>query len=165
MRVGFAGRAALATLLVVALLAPSTGATLPAEPTRDEYVDAAEPICRTNVNANKRIFKGAKGEVKRGKLKKASVHFLKAANAFNRTITQLAALPQPPTDAAKLGTWLGLLRTERDFVRKIGKALAAEKKPKAESLSVALNRNSSKANNAVLSFGFDFCRLEPSRFG
>lgn len=165
MRVGFAGRTVLGALLVAALLAPSAGAALPAEPTREEYVDAAEPICKTNVKANKQIFKGAKAEVKRGELKKASSHFLKAANAFNRTIVQLAALPQPPADAAKLGTWLGLLRAERDLVRKIGKALAAERKPKAESLSVQLNRNSTKANNAVISFGFDYCRIEPSRFG
>ena len=28
-----------------------------------------------------------------------------------------------------------------------------------------LNRNSNLANNAVLGFGFDYCRIDPSRFG
>ncbi|MBK5219569.1 MAG: hypothetical protein JJE35_07270 [Thermoleophilia bacterium] len=150
-------------LLVLCALVPVAAAAEPSE--REAYVDHAEPICKTNVLANKRIFKGAKGEVKRDELKKASTHFSRAATAFAKTIRQLDPLPKPPTDAAKLSAWIGLLEDERDLIKKIGKALAAEKKGKAESYSVDLNRNSSKANNAVLSFGFDYCRIEPSRFG
>ncbi|HEX3293620.1 MAG TPA: hypothetical protein VHR38_07760 [Solirubrobacterales bacterium] len=137
-----------------------------AEPTeREAYVDQAEPICKTNVLANKRIFKGAKGEVKRGELKKAARHFSRAATAFAKTIRQLDAIPKPASDEAKLSGWIDLLEDERDLIKKIGTALAAEQRNKAESYSVDLNRNSSKANNAVLPFGFDYCRIEPSRFG
>lgn len=150
-------------LVVLSTLVPIATAAEPSE--REAYVEQAEPICKSNVLANKRIFKGAKGEVKRGELKKASTHFSRAATAFAKTIRQLDAIPKPPADAAKLTTWIGLLKDERDLIKKIGKALAAEKKGKAEAYSVDLNRNSSKANNAVLSFGFDYCRIEPSRFG
>ncbi len=161
-------RGTLAGIVVAAMLvsvASAAAAALPAEPTRDQYVDAAEPICKSNVQANKRIFKGAEGKVKRGELKQASRHFLRAATAFNKTIRQLAVLPRPPADGAKLKKWLGLLRTERNIIRGIGRALAANKKRRAESRSLELNRNSSKANNSVLAFGFDYCRIEPSRFG
>jgi hypothetical protein len=153
---------------MLALQAParlSSAAELPPEPTREEYVEAAEPICQSNVHANRKIFKGAKGEVKRGELRKAAGHFFRAANAFNRAIRQLKALPRPPADKSKLGKWLGLLGKESTLVRKIGKALNAEKRHRAESLSVELNRNSNRANNSVLSFGFDYCRIESSRFG
>jgi len=142
-------------------------AALGAEPESEQeaYVELAEPICKTNVLANKRIFKGAKAEVKAGKLKLASRHFFRAATAFTKTIRQLDALPRPPADEAKLTRWLDLLRDEKDLIREIGKALAAENRHKAQALSVDLNRNSNKANGAVLGFGFDFCLINPSRFG
>lgn len=153
-------------------LAAIAGAVLVAAPlasaeeiSREEFVSRAEPICKTNVEANKRIFKGAKGEVKAGELKKASAHFSRAATAFAKTINQLEAVPQPTADAAKLDQWLGYLRDEKDFIQKIGVALAKEQRHKAESISVKLNRNSTRANNVVLGFGFDYCRIDPARFG
>ena len=157
------GLGVLGVVLAAALLsAPSVGA---AEITRDEYKALVEPICKRNVLANKRIFKGAKGEVKAGKLKLASKHFFRASTAFAETIRELAAVPQPTADEARLGKWLDLLRTVKDVIRKIGKSLAAEQRNKAESLSVELDRNSRKANNTVLSFQFDYCRIDSSRFG
>jgi hypothetical protein len=160
-------RALLAVLaLVVGIAAaPSVAASEEAsEVTRSEYVERAEPICKRNVLANKRIFKGTKAEVKAGKLKQASRHFARAATAFSKTIGQLAALQAPADDSARIERWLDLLRHGRDLIRRIGKALAAGDKHRAESYAVDLNRNSSKANNTVLSFGFDYCRIEPSRF-
>lgn len=155
------GVAAVAVLLATALPA----AALEGEDPRGEYVERAEPVCKRNVLANKKIFKNTRKLVKEGKLKRASRDFLRASRAFARTIRQLAAIPRPPADAARLGKWLGLLRKEKRLIQKIGGALAAEKKHRAESYSVDLNRNSNRANNTVLAFGFDYCRIEPSRFG
>jgi hypothetical protein len=152
--------AAVAVLLAAAV--PLAGA---AELSREEYVARAEPICKTNVLANKRIFKGAKAEVKAGELKKASTHFFRAATAFAKTIGQLEAVPRPEADEARLAKWLGYLRTEKNLIQKVGRALAANDKHKAESYSVDLNHNSNLANNTVLGFGFDYCRIDPSRFG
>jgi hypothetical protein len=151
-------------LLSLCLLTSAAFAAEPGEE-RDEYVAKAEPICKTNVLANKKIFKGAKTEVKDGELKRASKHFSRAATAFGKTIRQLAAIPQPPADSAKLTKWIGLLKDEKVLIEKIGRALQAENKHKAESISVDLNHNSNVANNTVLSFGFNYCRIEPSRFG
>jgi hypothetical protein len=153
------GVCALATSLLLVSLASAE------ELTREEYAARAEPICKTNVLANKRIFKGAKGEVKAGELKLASTHFFRAATAFGRTINQLEAVPPPVADEARLVKWLGLLSDERAMIEKIGRALANGDKHKASSYSVDLNRNSNLANNAVLGFGFDYCRIDPGRFG
>ncbi len=139
-------------------------AAFAAEVSRDEYVAQVEPICKRNVEANKRIFDGAKEEVKAGELKRASKHFLRAATALEGTIAQLKRVPQPTTDEAKLQKWIGYLEVESDYFKRIGDALAAGKKAKAQSLSVRLNRNSNLANNTVLAFGFKFCRIDPSRF-
>jgi hypothetical protein len=151
--------AALAAMLFAAPLAEAE------ELTREEYVARAEPICKANVEANKRIFDGAKREVKEGKLKKASRHFFRAAAAFGRTNRQLKEVPRPAADEEKLTRWFGYLEAEKELIRRIGVALAHEERRKAESISVKLNRNSTRANNAVLGFGFDYCRIDASRFG
>lgn len=146
----------------------SVGAISPAgaaEIDRHEYTALAEPICKTNVLANKRIFKGVKGKVKAGELKSASTHFFRAATAFDRTIDQLEKVPMPTADETRLAKWFGLLRDGKAIIEKIGRALAKEDRHKAGSYSVDLNRNSSAANNAVLGFGFDYCRIDPGRFG
>jgi hypothetical protein len=147
--------------MALAIAAPSAGA---AETTREEYRARVEPICKANTQANEKIFKGAKEEVKAKELKKAAGHFSRATAAFEKTIKQLAAVPPPPADAAKLGKWIGYLEAEASFLGKIGKALAAEQKAQAQTYSVRLNRNSNLANNTVLAFGFDYCRIDPSRF-
>lgn len=147
----------LGTLLVV----PAVQAT---ELTRDEYVKRVEPICKRNTEANKRIFAGAKEEVKAGKLKLAATHFARARTALEKTVKQLAAVPEPPADEAKLAKWISYLEKESAYIGKIGRALAQGNKGKAQTLSVQLNRNSNLANNSVLAFGFTYCRLDPSRF-
>lgn len=153
------GVALLATAAAPALAETAEG------PTREQYVERAEPICKRNVLANKRIFRGAKGEVRRGELKKASGHFFRASRAFGKTIGQLVRVPRPAADLTRLKKWFGLLRKEKGLILKIGKALRAGKKRQAESVSLELNRNSNRANNTVLPLGFDYCRLEQSRFG
>lgn len=158
-------RLSLALGVVALMLAQGAVLASAAEVSREEWVAKVEPICKTNVLANKRIFKGAKGEVKKGELKKASTHFTRAATAFAKTTKQIEAVPQPTADEAKIANWLRYLRKETNYVRSIGKALAAEKRHKAESISVELNRNSTRANNAALGFDFDYCRIDPARFG
>lgn len=153
---------AVGVLGLLALVAvPLAGA---AEISRDEYVARVEPICKKNTEANVRIFKGAKEEVKAGELKKGSTHFFRAATALEKTIKQLEAVPRPTADEAKLTKWIGYLKSESSYFIRIGKALAQGDKAKAQNLSVRLNRNSNLANNSVLGFGFDHCRIDPTRF-
>jgi hypothetical protein len=149
------------TLLVLLAVVPLAGA---AELTRDEYVARVEPICKRNTEANQRIFAGAKEEVKSGRLKQASTHFSRAVVAFEKAIKQLQVVPKPAADEAKLEKWIGYLEVENRYLGKIGGALAAGQEGKAQTLSVRLNRNSNLANNSVLAFGFNYCRINPSRF-
>jgi len=135
-----------------------------AEPTRDEYATAVEPICKTNSEANSRILKGVKGQVKSGQLAPAGKRFIRASTALGRTIGQIAKVPQPPADKAKLTKWIGYLKREQSYLRKIGKYLKAGKKGKAQHEAVELSSNNSRANNTVVGFGFHQCRIESSRF-
>ena len=151
-------------VMIVPVLVLCVSLAQAADLTRDEYVARVEPICKQSTEANQRIFAGAKEEVKSGKLKLASTHFVRAEAALDKTIRRLRSVPEPVADEAKLDKWLGYLETESEYLGRIGKALARGDKGKAQTLSVQLNRNSNLANNSVLAFGFTYCKLEPSRF-
>lgn len=134
------------------------------EVTRESYKEAVEPICKTNTQANERILKGVRKEVKEGQLKLAGTKFSKAATALKRTLTQLKAVPQPSADEAKLAKWLGYVSLEVSLFQKTAKELKAENKSGAQATVIRLTHNANQANNQVLGFEFHYCRFEPSKF-
>lgn len=159
------GRTRVAAAAAAFAIAVSLGATaFAADITREDYAARAEPICKVNTQANKKIFKGVQGMVNRNKLGPASKRFKRASASLRRTINRLAALPQPTGDEARLAKWLKHLKIQRNFLAKIGKALSAGNKFQAQSFIFRLRRNGNLANNTVLAFEFNFCRIDPSRF-
>jgi hypothetical protein len=150
----------LAAVLVVAF----ASLALAAEITRGEYKEQVEPICQANTKANEKILSGVRQEVKQGKLKQAATKFQKAATALKATHRELVAVPQPTADEARLGKWLGYVETEASLFESAAKALKAGNKNKAESYVVKLTHNATLANSTVLSFGFHYCKLQPSKF-
>ena len=154
----------LALAAVVALLVVVPVALAAEKTPTDEYVERFEPICKVNTDANSRILKGVKEQVKQDKLEPAGKRFIRAATALGKTVTQIAAVPQPSEDAAKLTKWVGYLKQEKTFLQKIGSALKADDKYHAQKLAVELNKNNTKANNTVISFPFDECRIDSSKF-
>jgi hypothetical protein len=158
-------RRAVAVLFAGACLAllALAGLALAAEVGRPEYVAAIEPICKANTQANERIFAGVQKEVMEGKLKTAAVRFTKAA-ALERTRRELAAVPQPAADKARLSKWLGYVKGEVGFFEATARKLKAGDKASAEPMSVKLTPEAALANDQVLAFEFTYCRAEPSRF-
>jgi hypothetical protein len=146
------------------LLLSGASLAMAEEVTRDTYKAAVEPICKTDTQANEKILKGVRQEVKAGKLKAAGTQFQKAAAALKQAYTQLKAVPQPAADTAKLGKWLAYVKTEAELFEEAAKALKANNKTKAQTIVVKLTHNANLANNQVLSFGFRYCKLEPSKF-
>jgi lipopolysaccharide biosynthesis regulator YciM len=151
-----------AFVLAFALLAaPFAQAT---EVTRESYKEAVEPICKTNVQANERILKNVRANVKAGKLKLAATQFTKAANALHKAIPQLKAVPQPTADKANLAKWLKYIEEEEGYFRQIAKKLKAGDKNGATAMQIRLSHTANQANNQVLAFEFKYCRVEPSKF-
>jgi hypothetical protein len=148
-------------LLALTLFVTSASA---AELTRDEYKAQVEPICKTNKEASDRILTGVTKLVKRGKLDKAGQAFAKAANALEKAQKQLAAVPQPSADAAKLTKWLSEIKAESALMRTISMKFKAGDKGKATSLAVKLQNNANKANNQVIAFRFNYCHIDPSKY-
>jgi len=135
-----------------------------AEPTRESFTAEAEPICKADTKANERILAGVRDLVKKGKFKPAAAKFEKAAKALAQAHDELAALPQPPADKAKLTKWLSYVDQEVGYFEQAAKKLRAGKKSAASQIVVRLNHTAVLANNQVIAFNFKYCKLEPSRF-
>lgn len=154
-----------ATLGVAALLTVAFASlAMAAEISRTEYKEQVEPICQANTEANEKILSGVRAEVKQGKLKLAATKFEKASSALKTTHRELAAVPQPTADEAKLSKWLGYVKIEAELFHSAAKALKEGNKNKAEQYVVKLTHNATLANNTVLSFNFHYCKLQPSKF-
>jgi hypothetical protein len=152
-----------ALILVGALLAGAALAIVPEE-TREGYVAKVEPICKKNTEANQRILQGVEKKVREGKLQAAGGQFTRAATAFEKAVVELRAVQQPAEDSAKLTKWLKQLDTEATLLRDIGKALKSGKKGKAQSSLSKLDSNGKVANSMVLSFEFNHCLIDSSKF-
>jgi len=157
------------TALTLAALAVLTAALLTstafaAEVTRDSYRESVEPICKTDTQANERIFAGVKAEVRQGKLKPAAAKFTKAARALKSAIRQIQAVPAPAADSARLSKWLAKVSNEAGYFEAVAHKLKAGDKAGAEHLVNKLTTEANAANNVVIPFEFTYCRLEPSRF-
>lgn len=153
-----------ALLATTALVAMAIAAPAAMAIERPEYKAAVEPICKTNTEANEKILKGVRGKVQQGKLKPAGRQFTRAATALKGTLRQLRGVAQPPADRARLGEWLRRIGKQQSLLQEIGSALIAEKRRRAETLSVKLISGARLTNAIVVSFGFRYCRFEPSKY-
>jgi hypothetical protein len=137
---------------------------LAAEATPESFKEAAEPICKTNREANERVLDGARQNVQTGKLKKASGQLFAAAKALKRARTQLLAVEKPSADAARLTKWLNGIKTEGELLEATGRKLAKGEKNGALKMIIRLKSNANKTNNLVLDYEFRYCRINPSEF-
>jgi hypothetical protein len=158
------GSGIVAAVLCAGLLAAALPALAADEITRDEYKAMVEPICKTNTEANEKILKGVRGKVQQGKLKPAGRQFIRAATALKTTLRQLKGVAKPPADEARLTEWLTRVGKQQALLQQIGNALIAENRRKAEGLSAKLYSGANLTNAIVVSFGFRYCRFEPSKY-
>ena len=134
-----------------------------AEVSREEYKEAAEPICKASAKSNEQILAGVRTEVKRGQLKTAAAKFAKASREQAQTLHELEALPRPSADEARLTKWFSYLEIEAELFATAGKKLKAGDKAGAQHVFTKLSLNINKANNQVLPFGFNYCRLNAAK--
>jgi hypothetical protein len=152
----------LGTLFLLLAASMAFGATLEEE--RGTYKQQVEPICKQNREANERVLKGVKQNIKNGKLKLAGTQFAKGAAALKKARTQLAAVPKPAADSARLTKWLDLVKTEVELFEKVSKKLKAGDKRGAQRMALQLTTTVNKANNTVLAYEFKYCKVQTSQF-
>lgn len=154
---------AAAAALVAALL---TASALAADaPTREEYVVRLERDCKPGAEATQRAMKGARADIRAERLALAAGKFGEATKIFGGTVRQIAAVPRPPADTAKLSKWFGYLKRQDSYLRQITAQLRADRAIPAQRLTARFIHNGNLANNVVLAFGFDHCSFKFSRYG
>jgi hypothetical protein len=148
-------------LLGLAILASSAAAETP---TRTEYVAQLERICEPGSKATQRVVQGVRDDVRAERLHVASVKFARAKPIFARTVREISTVPQPPADETTLARWFAALAREKFYLGRIAAALRDEKVPLFQRVLAEFFHQGNRANNAVISFGFNYCAFKPSRF-
>jgi hypothetical protein len=154
-------------LIVVVTAAAMLFAAIPAsaeEVTPEAYKQRVEPICQKDTEANEKILDGVRANVKAGKLKQASRQLSGAAKALKQARAQLAAVPKPAEDSARLTKWLAGVKTEAELFEATATKLAKDEKNAAQKMIVRLQSNAMKTNNLVLDYEFRYCRFQPGKF-
>jgi hypothetical protein len=159
-----AGRPALLAA-ALAVLALSATAAAEGAPSRAEYVDRLESICKPRIFATQRAMKGVRGDVREEHDAVAAGKFARGTRIFGATVKSIAAVPRPPRDAATLEKWFGYLNRQEAYLKGITANLRAGRTIAAQRLTARFIHNGNLANDVVLAFGFDYCSFKFSRFG
>lgn len=156
--------AASGLVALLLLLVSSIAFAADLEEERQAYKAQVEPICKQNREANERVLKGVKNNIRAGKLKLAATQFAKGASALKKARTQLAAVPKPAADDARLTKWLGYVKTEVELFERVSKKLKAGDQHGAQRMALQLTSTVNRANNTVLPYEFRYCRVQTSQF-
>jgi hypothetical protein len=153
-------------LAALACLGALTSSSAAAEtPIRGEYVEQLETICKPDANATQRAIKGLRGDVQAERLKRAAEKFSAAGSIFGGTVKEIAVIPRPAADRAKLGKWFTYLKRQERYLNQIATHFRADRPIAGQRLLARFIHNGNLANNTVLAFGFNFCSFKFSRFG
>jgi hypothetical protein len=176
---GRAGGRAVVAVFAVALTAvviggvasaeepPTSTEAQPAEgPSRREYVEELERMCEPGSKATQRVMDGVREDVRNSnRIPVAAKKFQKAAQIFGGTISDIAAVPRPVADMARLKKWFGYLNRQEQYLEEIAGELRADHTIKAQRLTARFIHHGNLANNVTLAFGFNYCSFRFSRFG
>lgn len=151
--------------IAVLLLALGAGAAVGAEaPTRTEYVAQLEGLCKPGSDATARAVRGMRGDVHAERFSVAAEKFARAQRIFGKTVSSIATVPRPAADTSTLKRWFAALGKEEVYLGQIVKSLRAEDLARFERVSGDFIHEGNRANNAVVSFGFNYCAFKPARF-
>jgi hypothetical protein len=151
-------------LLAVALVA-AVAASAAEAPTREEYAQTLEKVCKPDALATQRAMKGARADIRAERLAVAARKFAKATSIFGGTVKQISAVPRPSGDATRLKKWFTYLKRQQSYLGQITAQLRQSHAIKAQRLTARFIHNGNLANNVVLAFGFNYCSFKFSRYG
>ena len=152
-------------IAVVALAAsPALGAEAAEAPTRAEYVAQLERICKPRSEATQRAVRGMRADVRAERLRVAAGKFARAQRIFAGTVAAISRVPRPAEDKDTLARWFEALALEEVYLGRIVASLRAENVASFQRVSADFIHQGNRANNIVVSFGFNYCSFKPSRF-
>jgi hypothetical protein len=145
--------------------APTSTATTEG-PSRTEYVNELEAICKPGAKETQKAMNGVRDDVHYpSRIPIAAQKFAKAASIFGGTIDKISAVPRPVGDEARLQKWFGYLKRQHQYLEEIAGELRHDHTIKAQRLTARFIHHGNLANNVTLAFGFNYCSFRFSRFG
>jgi hypothetical protein len=90
--------------------------------------------------------------------------FARAQRIFAGTVGSISTVPRPAADRATLKRWFTALGKEEIYLAQMVKTLRANDVAGFERVSANFIHEGNRANNAVVSFGFNYCDFKPTRF-
>jgi hypothetical protein len=158
-------RPLLAALFATLLLALTAAPVLAAEePARAEYVVGLERICKPRSEATARVVRGVRADVHAERLAVAGRKFARARRIFVATLRAISVVPRPAADRVTLRRWFAALDREQLYLGQMVKTLRHDSVAGFQRVSAEFIHEGNRANNAVVSFGFDYCTFKPMRF-
>lgn len=134
------------------------------EVTRPEYVVQLEQICKPRSEATRRVVRGTRADVRAERFHQAAVKVSKAKRLFAGTVRSIATIPRPEADRDTLARWFAALKREARALGRVADSLRAEDVARFQRVWADFIHEANKANNVVISFGFNYCAFKPSRF-
>ena len=150
---------------VAALALWTASLALAGAPTRSEYVNRLEIICKPGALATQKVMKGARSDIRKERLEAAAEKFDKADAIFSGTLRRIKSVERPEADRVRLKKWFSYLQSQADYLGQIAVQLKDDHVIKSQRLITRFIHNGRLANNVVLAFGFDYCSFKFSRYG
>jgi len=150
--------------LALCLLGALVPLAAAAGPTRAKYVTELERICKPGSDATERAVQGVRADVRAERLSLAGSKFARAKSIFGGTVRSIATVPRPEADRATLSRWFEALAREEFYLGQMVRTLKTSNVPGFQRVSARFIHEGNRANNAVVSFGFNYCSFKPTRF-
>jgi len=133
-------------------------------PTRAEYVDQLERICKPRTEATRRAVQGVQRDVRSEHLRRAAPKVAKVKRIFAETVGAIAQVPRPEADRVTLSRWFTALRREVEALERTVEALRDDDVARFQRVWADFIHQANKANNVVVAFGFNYCSFKSTRF-
>lgn len=156
MRPGRGVAAAVCVALAVPAAAAAQGGYDP-DPTREQFVAQADPMCREANAKSARLFAPVEKLVRKGKHRKAGGRLVRGERVQLDLIAELRELDRPAADAKRIGKWLRLGEDGGQTVVEAGRVLKRGRVGKAAGLLDDSEEIFAQARRQVKGFGFRYC--------
>ena len=135
-------------------------------PSRTEYVEQLEAICKPDAEATQTAMRGARCDLQPERLAVAAAQVRQGDRDLRRhgeADRRGAAAARRRSEARPSGsaTW----NRQESYLRQITADLRAGKAIKAQRLTARFIHSGNLANNVVIAFGFNYCSFKFSRYG
>jgi hypothetical protein len=128
-----------------------------AQPTRDQYIAQADPICAATNQAEARALRGVLSDLRHLRWKQAAGKLRQANVLFSSGIEQIAALEPPPPDSSLIAAWVESLRAQVPIVNRWAGALSRFQVGRAVRLAKQAVQAGMRSWAIVEDYGFQAC--------